>query len=445
MGKVYKSLDEFKHEVKKKQFDDFVNGDTSFKRDFLSEFGIEYGGKYKGRYLIAKKAIRIMDVDNPFTGRPIEARAKEDEHLLKDGETINVQLLTVTNNNESVTPTNIFTCKVIGATIKKSKKQKENIMQREKEFLQKELAKNRNRQQAYVKKKLEEEKQKEEQKAIDRKREQERIIQEQEQKEAERIALIKRKHEEEYRKREKIKEQEEKQKAEEAHRKEAEQEEQKRNVEELRKIVKARKIRRLIHFTRASNLESIIKNGIVSVLNAWDSKIELNRNDKGRHDGRINASSFSIEYPNHYLLSRFIENNPEEKWVILALSPEVLFESKNYYAQHNAATKNIIKGERLNDFNSMYDETISFITMQGNPQCYQRELVHQQYPALPTSEQAEIMIWGTVEAKYIMEIIFQDEGDKRLFLDAVGDITCRVEPEMFTCSLKKYFAKKGRI
>lgn len=79
---------------------------------------------------------------------------------------------------------------------------------------------------------------------------------------------------------------------------------------DIMKCIEKRKIKKLIHFTSVSNLESILKKGLLSREMLEEKNIKFECTDMQRYDGKKDCISLSIEYPNFKMLN-FKKNNWE--------------------------------------------------------------------------------------------------------------------------------------
>ena len=69
-------------------------------------------------------------------------------------------------------------------------------------------------------------------------------------------------------------------------------------------IINERKIEYFVHFTRATNLQSILRHGLVPVANQGRKEIVCVRNDLDRFDHMLHCTSCSVMFPNYkYLFS----------------------------------------------------------------------------------------------------------------------------------------------
>lgn len=95
--------------------------------------------------------------------------------------------------------------------------------------------------------------------------------------------------------------------------------------EEIREHAKGLGIPYLVHFTRASNLASIIEHGLYPIGRTAEIGVAPEINDPYRFDGHLNASSLSIAFPNFRMFYRLRTENPGVEWVVLAIDRAVLW------------------------------------------------------------------------------------------------------------------------
>lgn len=191
------------------------------------------------------------------------------------------------------------------------------------------------------------------------------------------------------------------------------------NDERVLEFLHERKIRKLMHFTQLSNLDSILKEGLLPVNELESLNHRFVRNDNLRLDGLNDCTCVSIEYPNVRLLEKFRQMIPDSKWVIIVLDANLLCNHKNHYSKYNAGSnemRNVVKGSIYADnFRDLYAESFSVKLSSGNRCCTRRNIAN--YPYLPTSEQAEILVEGKISVGDIRAIYFQKREDMVSFLE----------------------------
>lgn len=167
----------------------------------------------------------------------------------------------------------------------------------------------------------------------------------------------------------------------------------------------------LLHFTRAKNLESIFKHGIVPVSLCPDLGISPVVNDKFRWDRRTNSSSFSIGHPNSKMLWKYRQLEPTEEWVVLAVDPSIIWQSEVAFCPHNAADRRIASREigSLKGYAALKE-------MIGRDK---RGVI---LPYEPADEQAEILVFDVVKPNQIMGVFFLDDATRARLDDVCSSV-----------------------
>lgn len=176
---------------------------------------------------------------------------------------------------------------------------------------------------------------------------------------------------------------------------------------EIEKFVLDREISLLYHFTQIENLNSIIKHGILPRQTLIGKNIKHQFNDHHRIDGQLDASSFSIEWPNYKMFYSLRAANPKQKWVVLTVHRKVLW-TKNcaFFCSNAASTEEIttpIEMKRgLSALKKIFDPVA------GKPTREELKLENK----YPTNPQAEVLVYDVVEPANIIHIICNDKKSK---------------------------------
>ncbi len=178
-------------------------------------------------------------------------------------------------------------------------------------------------------------------------------------------------------------------------------------VRKIKQIVLSRDIRHLMHVTKIENIESILSRGFLPRSIMDEEGIRYVYNDETRRDGRLDCTSFSIEYPNSYLLNYFRKIYGQTIWAVIVLDAKLLYQNEEeiLFCPHNAARSDIsvqLWGGSLTTADAFqqlfcekipYRNGIEYRSSQNNIQ-----------PYLPTSVQAEVLIQGGILSRYIQSI-----------------------------------------
>lgn len=168
----------------------------------------------------------------------------------------------------------------------------------------------------------------------------------------------------------------------------------------------------LYHFTRAENLSSILKHGIVPVAMCRERGINPVINDEARLDRHTNTSSFSIGHPNGRMLHKYRQLHPDADWVVLAVSVTAIH-FDTLFCRHNAADGRI---SSLSDNDLKMDK--AFQGMFERPPRYTGQARYNE----PTDDQAEILIPRIIPKSEIHGAFFLSENVRADHISACGDL-----------------------
>lgn len=183
-----------------------------------------------------------------------------------------------------------------------------------------------------------------------------------------------------------------------------------RENRELKEIINARKIESLIHFTRIENLDSILQMGILPREMLETRAIPFIYNDTMRADYMKSCTCVSIEFPNTWVMNNKMDMVPNSDWVLILLNIELLYEQRNYYAEHNAATysvqKNLGAKCKPSDFETLFADNIKIEKVSGEIKDFKRNNLQAFFP---TSDQAEVLVEGAINPKFIDGVVFKTD------------------------------------
>ncbi|MDF3555397.1 DUF4433 domain-containing protein [Bacillus cereus] len=195
----------------------------------------------------------------------------------------------------------------------------------------------------------------------------------------------------------------------------------------MKNVVEARGVNSLIHFTRAENLTSIFKLGLLPVNFLNKKGIDFKFNDQYRYDDCEDANCLSIQFPNYRMFSKYRFQDSSIDWVVLGIKPEVLWEKDCAFCVENAASSNersksLEERKGIEAFNRLYDEYPGKPTRKqlGLPSFY------------PTHPQAEVLVFGLIEPTYIWGVAFKDELARNKYSSLIpSNIEVEVFEQMF--------------
>ena len=170
-----------------------------------------------------------------------------------------------------------------------------------------------------------------------------------------------------------------------------------------------RGVSRLIHFTRAGNLISILRDGIKTRAKLeQDNKIFF-ASDSMRLDGLPNTVSLSIQFPNYKMF--FQKRLQHDDYVIIEISLNVLSEVDAMFAPHNAARLGAFcNGKPARDRFGLVGVKEAF--GEHDPKVLAQRLERELPMNFPFNPQAEVLVCGPIEPKYIMRILVPSEKER---------------------------------
>jgi len=168
----------------------------------------------------------------------------------------------------------------------------------------------------------------------------------------------------------------------------------------MKNAVKSREIEVVWHFTRLSNLDSILTHGLKSINELEQLELPTEVNDQYRFDGQTKAICCSIEHPNYKMFYRLRQENPEIDWVTIAIKPSILWKKDCAFCIENAASSNVASipielRKGVDAFNKLYED------IEDKPTRKEMRL-HSSYP---TNPQAELLVFDNIKPKHFMGVV----------------------------------------
>jgi len=172
----------------------------------------------------------------------------------------------------------------------------------------------------------------------------------------------------------------------------------------------------LLHFTRATNIPSIMAHGLYPIARVNEIGAAPAINDQHRWDGHTNGTSISIGFPNCQMLYKYRKENLQVDWAILVLHPGILWQKACAFCKHNAADGRI-STLSLPDlmtpqaFAGMYHEIEGFASREDQSlKTYD-----------PTDVQAEVLVFDVIEPQCVVGVIFEKGTVRNGYLQHLGD------------------------
>mgnify|MGYP000217925630 CR=1 FL=1 len=167
----------------------------------------------------------------------------------------------------------------------------------------------------------------------------------------------------------------------------------------IREICRYRKVSKLLHFTKAENLASILDIG----LNSKSYNVEIYKhhqyNDTNRFDDRENMISLSISYPNDRMFYKYQRADDDQKWVVIGFPSKILWEMECLFCYVNAATAEI---------SSLSDKSLS------GSKALEKMFTHRgggPGKKYPYDSQAEVLVISHIPNSFIETIYVKHSSD----------------------------------
>ncbi len=181
----------------------------------------------------------------------------------------------------------------------------------------------------------------------------------------------------------------------------------------MRNFVASRGIHNLMHFTRLENLPAILQNGIVPRNTLVAGQMPFTFNDAHRYDGYLNASCFTISWPNYKMFFPLRRDHPDVKWAVIECNASILWQKPCIFSATNAAS-NVARGIGLDLRTGVPGIEAMFAEVPGKPTRAEMRL-----PAnFPTDPQAEVLVCDVVEPQYFVRVHVEDALERAGFAGA---------------------------
>ena len=108
----------------------------------------------------------------------------------------------------------------------------------------------------------------------------------------------------------------------------------------IQEFVALRGIKNVLHFTRAENVDSIVRHGLLTRSQCALKKCSTQVNDPDQHD-RTDAVCTSISFPNYKLFYSLRCDYPNVEWVVVLLDPKRLVGSGLRLLQYQCCKRSV--------------------------------------------------------------------------------------------------------
>ncbi|UVL18979.1 DUF4433 domain-containing protein [Pseudomonas sp. B21-044] len=172
----------------------------------------------------------------------------------------------------------------------------------------------------------------------------------------------------------------------------------------------------LLHFTRATNLPSILAHGLYPIGRTHEVGATPAINDQYRLDGHRDSTSVSIAFPNCQMLYKYRAADAAIDWAVLVLHPSILWQKNCAFCRHNAADARISAQDLAtlmtpDAFMGMYEEIEGI-----KPRAEQKLKTYD-----PSDVQAEVLVFDIIEPQYVVGVVFEKATVRDAHLAHLGE------------------------
>jgi hypothetical protein len=178
----------------------------------------------------------------------------------------------------------------------------------------------------------------------------------------------------------------------------------------IRALAEERNIVFLYHFTRCSNIRSILRYGLVPRLHFAEFGIDAEVTDEKRIDGYDESVCVSVAHPNYkmFFRRRGGARKYDHEWAVVQIDRSVLWNYPCAFCRHNASDSRVLRILEHNPQDLMTYEAFEslFSERLGGKSRSFRSLKSSE----PTDPQAEILVFGVIAPEFITRVISANEG-----------------------------------
>lgn len=196
----------------------------------------------------------------------------------------------------------------------------------------------------------------------------------------------------------------------------------------IKYVARYHDVQYLVHFTQASNVKSIVKNGLLARESLDSKDLRAAINDEKRLDGVLNGTSLSISFPNDKCFYTMKMKAKEHRrvdpadWAVLLIDRSVLWKKDCLFNYFNAADRAMtaLAADARRTFlayEAMFEDV-------AGPNSREAQKLK---ASDPTNVQAEVLVCADIEPEYIQKIIFNSDRRYREHVNAIDGIELSYE------------------
>jgi len=181
---------------------------------------------------------------------------------------------------------------------------------------------------------------------------------------------------------------------------------QQSEADAIQSLFEARQIHELVHFTRAENLLSILKSGLIPrgrLHPDW-----FIANDESRIDGLLEASCLSISFPNYRMLYKYRQIDNSRNWAVLRFRTAVVLTKPCLFVPNNASSRGIPEHIRVSRQDFAGAGGLAGMFAEPSPGFRSERGITNE---MTTDPQAEVLVFDVVEPQLIKGICLLRQDD----------------------------------
>ena len=191
---------------------------------------------------------------------------------------------------------------------------------------------------------------------------------------------------------------------------------------DIKERILARGIQYLVHFTPLSNLNSIIRYGLLPRKALLERGFPFDYSDEQRIDGFLNCISTSVSFPNYKMFFKKRHECSDKTWAVIKIEKQALWELQCLFFKENAASSG-----------SMAIPAADLYTIDAFDKMFYEEESRSLIPdSFTTNPQAEVMVHGAITSSYIKGVALESENDRALIQDVKGLPEIEINKDLFS-------------
>ncbi|GIV07762.1 MAG: hypothetical protein KatS3mg017_0964 [Fimbriimonadales bacterium] len=181
----------------------------------------------------------------------------------------------------------------------------------------------------------------------------------------------------------------------------------------IKEICIQKGIHEVVHFTHVENVDSIMKYGLLSIMDLNVRNIPYHYNDRERLECVPEGICLSISFPNYKMFYSYRRRAGEKSFVVFSLKPSLLWELPCLFCFSNASA-NEVRNRLTADRESLM--TAEAFSAMFSEEAIRRHRIRRSVLNIPenytTDPQAEVICLHPIDVSYIKAIYYNGKFDR---------------------------------